>query len=214
MAKYYAERAREYERIYAKPERQGDLRLLREFVKNAFVGDHVFELACGTGYWTEIAAHGASSILATDVNEEVLTVARSKAIDPTRVTFRREDAYSLPVFPQKFTGGLAGFWWSHVPKTRLSSFLSGFHQVFSPGARIVFFDNIFVKGSSTPIARTDDFGNTYQERSLDDGSVHDVLKNFPTEAELRSAVAGVAMEVRVEFLRYYWILSYALGNGY
>jgi hypothetical protein len=35
-----------------------------------------------------------------------------------------------------------------------------------------------------------------------------VLKNFPTEPELRDAVAGLADDVQVEFLRYYWILSY------
>lgn len=210
IAKYYAERAREYERIYAKPERQGDLRHLREFVESAFVRERVFELACGTGYWTEIAARGASSILAMDINEEVLAVARSKAIDPMRVTYRRADAYSLPEFPQKFTGGFAGFWWSHVPKARLSSFLSRFHQVFSPGAKIVFFDNRYVAGSSTPISHIDESGNTYQERRLGDGSVHQVVKNFPGESELRGAVEGVAVEVKVELLTYYWILSYVL----
>jgi demethylmenaquinone methyltransferase/2-methoxy-6-polyprenyl-1,4-benzoquinol methylase len=213
MIKYYADRAKEYERVYAKPERQNDLRRLREFVESAFVGAHVLELACGTGYWTEIIARTASSVLATDINEEGLAVARARAIDPMRVTFRREDAYSLPVFSQKFTGGLAAFWWSHVPKARLSSFLSGFHQLFSPGAKIVFFDNLYVEGSSTPVSRTDTFGNTYQKRSLENGSIHEVLKNFPSESQLSRAVEGMAVEVRVELLQYYWILCYVLRDG-
>jgi len=72
----------------------------------------------------------------------------------------------------------------------------------------VFIDNAYVEGSSTPISRTDEHGDTYQIRRLDDGSTHEVLKNFPTESELRAAVDGLATEVRVEFLRYYWILSY------
>ena len=210
MAKYYAERAKEYEHIYARPERQHDLRRVREFVESSFVGHHVFELACGTGYWTEVVARGALSVIAADINEEVLALARSKAIDPKRVTFHRVDAYSLPAFPQKFTAGLAAFWWSHVPKARLSSFLNGFHQVLSPGAKVVFIDNRYVEGSSTPVSRTDDFGNTYQERRLEDGSVHEVLKNFPGESELRSAVEGVARRARIELLTYYWILSYEL----
>jgi len=58
MVSYYAERAREYERIYYKPERQHDLQRLRAFVERAFAGAHVFEVACGTGYWTEIIARG------------------------------------------------------------------------------------------------------------------------------------------------------------
>ena len=71
-------------------------------------------------------------------------------------------------------------------------------------------DNAYVEGSSTPISRTDGAGDTYQIRKLDDGSTHEVLKSFPTESELRAAVDGLAAEVQVEFLRYYWILSYVL----
>jgi SAM-dependent methyltransferase len=208
MIRYYAGRAAEYERIYQKPERQDDLRWLREFVERTFAGSHVFELACGTGYWTEILARSAASVTATDINEEVLAIARAKPIDTRKTIFRREDAYDLPNFPRKFTGGLAVFWWSHVPKAKLRDFLRSFHRVFSPDARVVFIDNCYVEGSSTPISRTDEHGDTFQLRRLDDGSTHDVLKNFPAESELRAAVDGLASKVRIEFLRYYWILQY------
>jgi demethylmenaquinone methyltransferase/2-methoxy-6-polyprenyl-1,4-benzoquinol methylase len=208
MVSYYAERAAEYERIYHKPERQDDLRQLRRFVERTFANAHVIEVACGTGYWTEILARSAASVVATDINEEVLAVARSKAIDPRKVVFRREDAYALPLFPQRFSSGLAVFWWSHIPKAKVHDFLRGFHRVLSPGGKVVFIDNAYVEGSSTPISRTDDRGDTYQIRRLDDGSTHEVLKNFPTEPDLRAAVEGLASDVRAEFLRYYWILSY------
>jgi SAM-dependent methyltransferase len=210
MVSYYAERAQEYERIYHKPERQQDLQRLREFGQRAFAGFHVFEVACGTGYWTEVLALTASSVLATDVNEEVLTVARSKPIDPGRVVFRKGDAYAIPALPRKFDAGFAGFWWSHIPRARLQSFLTGFHRVLSPGARVVFMDNVYVEGSSTAISRVDDQGDTYQMRRLDDGSQHEVLKNFPSEFALRSTVESMAVAVQVEFLQYYWILSYRL----
>jgi ubiquinone/menaquinone biosynthesis C-methylase UbiE len=208
MTGYYAQRAEEYERIYQKPERQDDLRWLREFVGRTFAGSQVCEIACGTGYWTEILARSAASVMATDINEEVLAIARAKPLDTRKTTFRREDAYDLPIFRQKFTGGLAVFWWAHIPKARLRKFLRSFHRVFSPDARVVFIDNCYVEGSSTPISRTDERGETFQIRKLDDGSTHEVLKNFPTESELRAAVDGLASEVRIEFLRYYWILQY------
>ena len=208
MVSYYADRAKEYERIYHKPERQAELRKLRGLVENAFGGADVFEVACGTGYWTEILARSARSVFATDINEEVLAIARSKPVDTLKVTFSREDAYDLPVLPKRFTCGFSGFWWSHIPKGRIQGFLRGFHRIFSSGARVVFIDNAYVEGSSTPISRTDERGDTYQVRRLDDGSTHEVLKNFPTEPELHSAVAGLAGEVRVEYLRHYWILSY------
>ena len=210
MVSYYAERAQEYERIYHKPERQDDLQRLREFVERTFAGAHVFEVACGTGYWTEVVARTAESVVATDINEEVLAVARSKVMDAGKVEFRREDAYALPVLPQKFDAGLAAFWWSHIPQARIRSFLAGFHRVLAPGAKVVFIDNVYVEGSSTPISRTDERGNTYQMRRLDDGSSHEVLKNFPTESALRAAMEGMAADVHVELLQYYWILTYRI----
>jgi SAM-dependent methyltransferase len=210
MVHYYAGRAREYERIYEKPERQDDLQRLREFLSRTFAGARVFEVACGTGYWTDVLARAAASIVATDINEKVLALARAKSMDVNKVEFRREDAYALPVLTRRFDGGFAGFWWSHIPQARVQSFLAGFHRALSSGARVVFVDNVYVEGSSTPISRTDKHGNTYQMRRLDDGSQYEVLKNFPTESALRAAVDGMAADVRVDFLRYYWILSYRL----
>ena len=208
MVNYYADRAQEYERIYHKPERQDDLRRLRDLVERTFAGTHVFEVACGTGYWTEIVARSAASVVATDINEEVLRIARSKLSDTPKVVFSKEDAYALPILPQQFTAGFSGFWWSHLPKSKIQDFLRGLHRVLSTGARVVFIDNAYVEGSSTPISRTDEYGDTYQIRRLDDGSRHEVLKNFPTESELHAAVEGLATDVRVEFLQYYWILNY------
>lgn len=208
MAGYYARRAEEYEVIFQKPERQNDLRALRTFVVETFAGRHVLEVACGTGYWTQALARSAASVTAVDINDEVLEIARAKPRVQENVVFRREDAYALPAFPQPFSGGLAGFWWSHVPKARLRSFLTGLHRAFAPGATMVFIDNAYVQGSSTPISRRDADGNTYQRRTLSDGSTYEVLKNFPTEAELRQALHGLASNVKVGFLPYFWVLTY------
>ena len=41
MANYYAERASEYERIYAKPERGPDIRRLRQLLGSLFQGRDV-----------------------------------------------------------------------------------------------------------------------------------------------------------------------------
>lgn len=208
MARYYAQRAEEYELIFQKPERQDDLRALRSFVAETFAGRDVLEVACGTGYWTQVLSRSAASVTAVDVNAEVLEIARAKPRVRDNVAFRREDAYALPSFPQPFTGGLAGFWWSHVPKARLRPFLTGLHRALAPGATMVFIDNAYVSGSSTPISRRTADGNTYQKRTLSDGSTHEVLKNFPTEDELRQAVDGLACNVRVGFLPHFWVLTY------
>ncbi|MDA0225362.1 MAG: class I SAM-dependent methyltransferase, partial [Proteobacteria bacterium] len=159
---YYAQRAAEYERIYAKPERQADLAVLRERVSGLFVGARVLEIACGTGYWTPRIARRAAAVLALDANEAVLEIARAKPPAGTAVRYAIGDAYALPDEAQDCDACFAGFWWSHVPKARRAGFLAGLHARLAPAARVVFLDNRYVEGSSTPVSRTDGAGASFQ----------------------------------------------------
>jgi SAM-dependent methyltransferase len=208
MVSYYRQRAREYERIYAKPERQSDLVRLRAIVGTALAGHHVLELSCGTGYWTEVIAPVAKSVLACDISPEVLEIARGKSWGPARIEFLQADSYALPDFALPYSAAFAGFWWSHIQRSKRGEFLAGLHSRLERGARVVFIDNRFVAGSSTPVSRVDEQGNTFQQRRLDDGSVHEVLKNFPSEDELRRTVADVASSTEVTLTDYFWVLSY------
>jgi Methylase involved in ubiquinone/menaquinone biosynthesis len=209
LVEYYARRAAEYETIFSRPERQEDLGILRGWIGDAFSGMNILEIACGTGYWTEVISRTAKSVLATDVNEETLAIARSKGMNSAKVRFQKENALSLlHLVNQRFNAGFAGFWWSHLPMRGVRDFLNGFHSALQPGALVCFIDNRFVEGSSTPISRRDSEGNTFQMRRLSDGSVHEVLKNFPDEGRLRSSLSGLATELEVRWLRYYWLLSY------
>jgi SAM-dependent methyltransferase len=208
---YYARRATEYERVYAKPERQADLKLLRERCRGLFEGQDLLEISCGTGYWTECFAATARSVLATDINPETLEIAQAKPWDADRIEFTVADSFSLPDFGRRFSAGFAGFWWSHVPRERLQEFLAGFHARLEPGAIVAFIDNRFVAGSSTPLHRTDGEENTYQLRELADGSRHEVMKNFPDAAEIRATLAPFAGEVEVLELDYFWMAVYRLG---
>lgn len=209
---YYARRAQEYEHVYQKPERQQKLALLKAYLIKLLAGRDVLEVACGTGYWTAFLAPFTRSMLATDAAAEVLDVARAKAYPPGRVRFEKADAYALDAVTGDFNGGLAGFWWSHIQKIRRADFLKGFHGRLQPGAMVVFIDNQYVEGSNTPISGADEDGNTYQDRRLADGSHHRVLKNFPTEAELRDMVGEVGVDVRFVDFTYYWCLSYTLNR--
>jgi len=208
LAAYYAKRAAEYERIYAKPERQADLAALRSRIPALLAGRSVLEVACGTGYWTEVIAPHVRSITAIDYVEETLAIARSKKYPASRVEFAQGDAYALPDFGRRHDALFAGFWWSHVPLARLDSFLAGVDKVVAPGSVVAFLENRYVAGSSTPISRRDAEGNTYQRRKLDNGTAHEVLKNFPTEPELIERASARGDEARVEWLEYYWLLAY------
>lgn len=209
MQDYYAARAGEYDRIYLKPERQADLRRIESWLQASLAGGSVLEIACGTGYWTQFYAAGCSRVVAVDSAPETLNIARTRA--PETVTFIVGDAYRIPAQPEKFDAGFAGFWWSHIPLGRIPEFLDGFHALLRPGAKVIFLDNRFVEGSSTPVSERDSEGNTYQARRLDDGSMHRVLKNFPTREALQQVLSPLAGEVRYYEWQYYWAVEYALA---
>ncbi len=208
MAAYYAARALEYERIFAKPERQADLRILEKEIPSLLAEKRVLEIACGTGYWTQHIARAARSILATDLTEETLAVARSKNLPAEKVRFAIADAYDLPAAEGPFDGAYAGFWWSHLRHSEVRPFLESLRRCLAPGAVVVLMDNLYVEGSSTPISRTDAEGNTWQERALQDGKKHDVLKNFPTEEQLMRQVEGFGTNCRYTALDYYWLFTF------
>lgn len=238
-AQYYARRAAEYDRIYAKPERQDDLVALRARVRDAFAGLRVLDLACGTGYWTVPLAERAREVVGVDINAEVLAIARARllAIDPADgrcpVSFRQADLYDMPrpdsgppdgPVPDRntpdhqagspncalarFDGALVAHWWSHVALDETDRFLDALHARLDAGARVMLLDNRLVPGSSTPVARTDGAGNTYQLRRLDDGSTFEVLKNFPDAASIERALAGRATDIEFTPFDYYWTATY------
>lgn len=214
--RYYAARAPEYDRVYLKPERQHDLRAIERWLPTVFAGRSLLEIACGTGYWTRFLAPVATRVLAIDAAPETLHIAQARVPADEKVSFMTGDAYALPAQARGFEGAFAGFWISHVPKARVRPFLQGLHAALTPGAKVVLLDNRFVEGSSTPIAEQDDEGNTYQVRRLEDGSSYRVLKNFPSEEELRRAVDGLAVERQLCFHRwqYFWAMEYAVaGSG-
>jgi demethylmenaquinone methyltransferase/2-methoxy-6-polyprenyl-1,4-benzoquinol methylase len=208
LTAYYAARATEYERIYVKPERQADLARLRKTIPQYLADRDVLEVACGTGYWTQFIAPLARSVTATDINPETLEIARTKSYPPGRVKIEQADVYRLPADERRFTGAFAGFWWSHLKHRERRSFVEVLHRALAPGAVVVALDNLYVAGSSTPVHHVDAEGNSFQERRLDDGSLHLVLKNFPTKDELLDDIEGLGDAADYTALDYYWLLKY------
>jgi SAM-dependent methyltransferase len=71
-------------------------------------GDHVLELGCGTGEDALWLAQRHVSVLATDVSEGMLNVARRKAADQPLLRFERQDVNALTLTGQ-FDGAFANF---------------------------------------------------------------------------------------------------------
>jgi ubiquinone/menaquinone biosynthesis C-methylase UbiE len=203
---YYAKMAEHYDAVYDTPGREDDLDELCDAVAEALEGHIVLELACGTGFWTEIAAESALSIVATDINENLIELARTRDLPEDQVAFRVADAYNLPDDLGEFTAILAGFWWSHVPRANQEKLLAHWRARFGKDILLVLVDDSYAEGVSPTVARTDLDGNTYQIMTAPDGQRYEVMKNYPADSNLRKKFAGSAREVRVERMEYFWML--------
>ena len=208
VEKYYADRAYEYNKTYLRPERQKDIKKLHKLLKSLLSGHRVLEIACGTGYWTKTIASVSEFITAVDINEEVLQIAKTRRIASDKVIFVQDDVFLLNKIQNSFSAGFAGFWWSHILKSELKRFLALFHSKLQSDALLIFMDNQRDEGSSTPISRIDIDGNTYQIRKLEDGREYEILKNFPTKKEILETLGNKVKNLKVKFLKYFWIVSY------
>jgi ubiquinone/menaquinone biosynthesis C-methylase UbiE len=205
---YYNRRAMEYDRVYAIPEEQADLRTATELLQQLFAQQTVLEIACGTGYWTQQMAATAASVHATDINESMLAIARGRNIH-AHVSFEMADMYGLRP-AQRYQGLFGGFIWSHIPLQELAAFLQQLASLLQPGGSIAFIDSKPVSGGSHDakrITHTDEQGNTLQTRQLDDGTSHLVLKNFPNPHFLTQQLSRIATNIRCIDLPHYWIAT-------
>lgn len=205
---YYAQRAAEYDQVYEKLERQGDIAALGRSLTQAFAGRDVLDIAAGTGFWTERFADGARSTTVCDVNEKTLLVARSRRTWTDTVTFACCDAFALHEVPGAFDAAFVGFLWSHVDLEHLDRFLDGVIRRLEPGATVVIVDNTYVEGSNHQVTRTDESGNTYQQRRLADGSEWEVRKNFPSPEEVAARLARHGVAATITSTTYFWTATF------
>ena len=211
LVSYYRDRAKEYEKVYLKPERQNDLQKATTIVQSLFCQKTVFEIACGTGYWTEKIAETAASIYATDINKSVIEIAESK-LYKNNVIFELADIYNFISY-NKYERVFGGFIWSHILLQDLDKFIDKVKDLVASDGTIVFMDNNYVEGSNLVITKTDDQGNTYQTRKLGNDTSHLVLKNFPTKEFIFSKLKDTATDINYIDLTYFWIVSFRFRNS-
>jgi demethylmenaquinone methyltransferase/2-methoxy-6-polyprenyl-1,4-benzoquinol methylase len=128
MQSYYAARAPEYDNVYLEPERQADIQRRRDWLPPIFAHTRVPEVACGTGFWTQFIAPTASEVVAIDASSESMAIAERR-VRQHNVRFLIGDAYDLPQHLGQFSAAFAGFWFSHVPKSRQLAFIAGLGRV-------------------------------------------------------------------------------------
>ena len=209
MTRYYARRAGEYERVYEIPAWQPGIAELRRRVTTLFAGRRVFEVACGTGYWTERLASVAASVHATDLNEETLALARARPYPRGNATFATRDAYAPADGSARWDAGFAGLWLSHVDAARMDEFLDAFHSHLAHGAAVLAFDERDDPTRTARGTRVDAAtGNRYEARRLENGERYEIVKNFIDESRLRRALGPRARRVVYDDLGRFWVATW------
>jgi demethylmenaquinone methyltransferase/2-methoxy-6-polyprenyl-1,4-benzoquinol methylase len=211
MEDYYARRATEYDASvsYQRPKFAASFCSMKAQLQIAMYGRDALEIACGTGEWTAAAAQTARSVVATDVNEEVLAVARRKVSMLSNVQLRAADAYTLEGISPSFTAAFAAYWWSHMPIARIGEFLAALHRRLMPGSTVLFLDDLPDDSRKT---RAGQSGDLLRQRRLRSGAEYEVIKNYPTQEQLMNALRTIAEDV--VYARHviggcdYWIVTY------
>jgi 2-polyprenyl-3-methyl-5-hydroxy-6-metoxy-1,4-benzoquinol methylase len=208
LTKYYKDRAKEYDNVYQIAEEQEDLLKATELFQSIFKNKSVLEIACGTGYWTEQISKTATSIFATDINKAVIDIAKTRNIN-NNVTFEVADMNLLNT-GNKFEGFFGGFIWSHILLQDIDKLLGNLNDHIVLKGDIVFIDSKQVEGTShdkTRITRVDDYGNTFQTRYLENGTAHEVLKNFPNPCFLVDKLSQFTTDIEIVDLVHYWVVT-------
>ena len=210
MISYYRNRVTEYDRKaydpHEQPERQADIRESTRILQEVFTDKSVLEIAAGPGFWTKIIAQTARSVTATDVNQAVIDLARTKQYPEGKVTFRVADMYALGDMPPH-DALFGGFIFSHILKEDYDIFFDTMKKYVVPGGTIVLMDNNTTL-TPRPADRIDERGNSYRLRTLEDGSKHEIVKNYPTEDELKDLLQNRSTNMDFKNLEHYWILVY------
>lgn len=206
LAGFYAKSAANLERVYDEPGCQDDLAELREAVAQALRGHVVLELACGGGYWTEVIAQAADSVVAIDINPGLVELAQQRGVGG-KLRFRVADALDLPDDIGEFTAVFAGFYWSHLERDEQLQLVAQLRKRFGKDVLLVLADDTYVEGISETVARTDAQGTTWQIVVAPDGERCEIPKSYPSDSALRKRLAPSVREIRILRLECYWLLS-------
>lgn len=163
-----------------------------EWIEPFICDRRVLEIACGTGNWTQVLSRRAVSVLAVDQSAAYLDIARSKKYAHDNVTFLRADAYSLEKLEGSYDAAFAADWWSHIPKSCISSFVTSMMSRLRPGGHAVLLDMLPSPSLDAMFSHCDEEGNCIHRRRFEDDTEFEVVKNFPTESELRAALGSYA----------------------
>ncbi|KQC13325.1 MAG: hypothetical protein APR63_00835 [Desulfuromonas sp. SDB] len=148
---------------------------LKNLIPQYFKHRSVYEVACGTGYWTEIIAKFCKSVSAIDISENMVKIARRRCGYLNNVQIFKGDFYRKNFINHNFNAAFHHFWFSHIPKTEITKFINHLHRQLQDDSVIVMSDNIV---HSTYPEYFHQSGDRYELRTLPNGNQYRVIKNL------------------------------------
>lgn len=198
---YYEARAPEYDDWYLRRGRyergavhdaawNAELDMAGRWLDAQPIAGEIVELAAGTGWWSPLlASKGELSMY--DAAAAPLERARERLVaHRLRAHLHLRDAWAEP--DRQVDAVFAGFWLSHVPRTRLDEFLGVVRRWLKPGGTFAFIDSLFDAASSAADhpAPADDTS----VRRLDDGREYTIVKVYYEPADLEAALVRAGLE--------------------
>ena len=198
MQAYYDDRAAQYDdwylhiNMYADPETDeqwhAEVTQMTGWIK-AFGGGRLLEIASGTGWWTRHLARRAQ-VTTVDYAPAMIAVLRERLrAEGVSAQVTRGDAYRLPFAGDAFDCCFFGFWLSHVPDALRAQFFAEVRRVVRAGGEVLIVDSKPFRGESPGV-------ELKQERVLNDGSRHHIVKVYHTPQSLANLLAHVGANVQ------------------
>lgn len=209
MIEYYDRRAPEYEQIYYRdiPARRLEIDQEAERLSELVGGKQVLDLACGTGYWAEVMSLSAAHVVASDLSSGMINQAKEKQYR-SKVDFVRADLYHPPFCKKSFDVVTLGFWLSHHPRPDYESLFAPLSSLVKADGLIWMIDNNPpAEGDQQDSIGSDQAGNNFKTRLLDNGEEFTILKNYFSEDDLRNILSPAFNISQMIFGKYYWSLQ-------
>ena len=197
---YYRARAEEYDRSLSGTDEMFDP------AKSILLGlgryEHILELACGTGFWTETLLKISGEVTATDAAPEMLQIVR-KRLGDKGITYQQLDLFKWQPERQYDMVFFAN-WLSHVPPKALDEFLDKVHRSTRPGGSVIIVDQYAPSVADSVIAKEE----IYAVRPLEDGRQFTIVKVFHDLDTLEDKLKGMGFDVAIhKFTETFFLLS-------
>jgi 2-polyprenyl-3-methyl-5-hydroxy-6-metoxy-1,4-benzoquinol methylase len=160
----------------------------------------VLELACGPGVWTGQLLRCATDVTAVDASPEMLAIAAAR-VGNERVRFIQADLFTWK--PDRlYDVVFIGFWLSHVPAERFTSFWSLVADCLKPEGRVFFADD----AHRTPDELMEGPSSSTIRRQIPDGTVYRLVKIPHQPADLQRQLRQLGWHIKVTSTAgpFYW----------